>query len=111
MIITSNRIPVNPEHKDAFEERFKNRASQVDGMDGFIAFQLLRPVKEEDPYIVMTFWESQAHFEAWTNSEAFKEGHAKSGTLPEGTFAGHPVLEMYEVIQSTVEMSPTPDNA
>jgi len=104
MIITSNRIPVNPEHADAFEERFKNRASQVDGMDGFIAFQLLRPTKDGDPYIVMTFWESQAHFEAWTNSKEFKEGHAKSGTLPEGTFLGHPKLELHEVIQSTLNI-------
>ena len=102
MIVTSNRIPVNPEHADAFEERFKNRTSQVDGMDGFIAFQLLRPTKEGDPYIVMTFWESQAHFEAWTNSDEFKNGHAKSGTLPQGTFMGHPKLELHEVIQSTI---------
>lgn len=104
MIVTSNRIPVNLEHAEAFENRFSNRASQVDDMDGFIAFQLLRPTKEGDPYIVMTFWESQSHFEAWTNSEEFKQGHAKSGTLPEGTFLGHPVLETHEVIQSTLHI-------
>ncbi len=99
MIVTSNRIPVNPEHAEAFEEAFKNRASQVDNMDGFISFQLLRPTKDGDPYIVMTTWESQAHFEGWTNSEAFKEGHAKSGTLPREAFLGHPVLEIHEIIQ------------
>ena len=105
MIIVNNRIPVNPEHGAAFEERFKDRASAVDGMAGFIAFQLLRPTKEGAPYIVMTFWESYDHYEAWINSEEYKEGHARSGTLPEGTFAGHPVLEIYEVIQSTTEIA------
>ena len=30
MIVTCNRIPVNPAHAAAFEERFANRASQVD---------------------------------------------------------------------------------
>ncbi|PJF41828.1 MAG: antibiotic biosynthesis monooxygenase [Phototrophicales bacterium] len=102
MIVTCNRIPVNPEHAAAFEERFADRASLVDGMDGFIAFQLLRPTKPDDPYIVMTFWESEEHFKAWTESEEFKEGHARSGTLPPQTFRGHPKLEIYEVIQSTL---------
>ena len=104
MIVTCNRIPVNPEHAEAFEERFSTRANMVDGMPGFISFQLLRPQKEGDPYIVMTFWESQEHFKAWTESEAFKEGHARSGTLPPQTFLGHPKLEIFEVIQSTAKI-------
>lgn len=104
MIVTCNRIPVNPEHADAFEARFADRASLVDGMAGFISFQLLRPLAPDQPYVVMTFWESEAHFKAWTESAAFKEGHARSGTLPAQTFMGHPVLERYEVIQSTTQI-------
>ena len=98
MIVTSNRIPVNPEHADAFEESFKKRAGQVDNMDGFISFQLLRPTKDGNPYIVMTTWESQAHFEGWTNSEEFKQGHAKSSSLPKEAFLGRPTIEIHEVI-------------
>lgn len=109
MIITSNRIPVNPEHAAAFEQTFADRASLVDGMPGFIAFQLLRPTAEGDPYIVMTFWESEAHFKAWTESAAFREGHARSGTLPQGTFAGHPKIELHEVIQSTLKVERVTD--
>jgi len=101
MIVTSNRIPVHPDHADAFEESFSKRASLVDGMPGFVSFQLLRPTKEGDPYIVMTVWKSREDFEGWTSSEAFKEGHAKSGTLPREAFLGHPTLEMHEIIQST----------
>lgn len=104
MIVTCNRIPVNPQHAAAFEERFADRASLVDGMPGFISFQLLRPQKEGDPYVVMTFWETEAHFKAWTESPEFKEGHARSGTLPPQTFLGHPKLEVYEVIQSTTKI-------
>lgn len=104
MIVVSNRIPVKPEHGEAFEKTFENRASLVDGMPGFISFQLLRPNKDGDPYIVMTFWESKEHFTAWTTSDEFKEGHAKSGTLPEGTFEGHPKLELHEVVQSTLKI-------
>ena len=107
MIVTCNRIPVNPERAAAFEERFADRASLVDGMPGFISFQLLRPKNEGDPYVVMTFWESDDHFKAWTVSAAFKEGHARSGTLPPQTFAGHPKLEIFEVIQSTTRIEPS----
>ncbi|MFP4322770.1 MAG: antibiotic biosynthesis monooxygenase family protein [Anaerolineales bacterium] len=106
MIVTCNRIPVNPDYAEDFEARFADRASLVDGMPGFIAFQLLRPTKPEDPYIVMTFWESQDHFKAWTQSEAFKEGHARSGRLPKEAFEGHPKIEVHEVIQKTAQIVP-----
>lgn len=99
--IVCNRIPVNPAHAEAFEERFGQRGGLVDGMDGFISFQLWRPQTEEDPYIVVTAWESEGHFRAWTDSDEFKQQHAQSGTLPKETFLGHPVLEQFEVIQST----------
>jgi heme oxygenase (mycobilin-producing) len=104
MIIVSNRIPVNPEHKNAFEETFKNRTGAVDGMPGFIAFNLLRPDSPEDPYVVMTFWESKEAYENWVNSEEFKAGHARSGTLPPETFLGHPKLEVSELIATTAKI-------
>lgn len=100
MISVMNRIPVKPEYAEAFEGRFADRAALVDGMDGFVAFRLLRPTKPEDPYVVMTFWESQAHFEAWTQSEEFKKGHAQSGMLPRDAFLGHPKIEVMEIIQA-----------
>ncbi|MBZ0294481.1 MAG: antibiotic biosynthesis monooxygenase [Anaerolineae bacterium] len=104
MIVVCNRIPVNPKHAAAFEERFADRASLVDGMPGFVSFQLLRPTQEGDPYVVMTFWESEADFKGWTESPSFKEGHSRSGTLPPDAFLGHPTLEIYEVIQSTTRI-------
>jgi heme-degrading monooxygenase HmoA len=105
MFVICNRIPVNPEFKDAFEERFADRAQMVDGMKGFVAFNLLRPTVEGDPYVVMTFWETEEDFHAWTKSEEFKGGHAKSSTLPSEAFLGHPKLERFEVIQTTAKIS------
>lgn len=102
MIIVCNRIPVHPDYAAAFEEAFAKRAGLVDGMDGFISYQLLRPTAEDTPYIVMTHWESREQFVAWTESDAFKQGHAQSGTLPREAFLGHPQLEIHEVIQETI---------
>ncbi|MCB0182185.1 MAG: antibiotic biosynthesis monooxygenase, partial [Anaerolineae bacterium] len=59
----------------------------------------------DDPYIVLTVWQSQADFEAWVNSESFQKGHAKSGTLPQETFRGRSKLESFEIILDT---EPTP---
>jgi heme-degrading monooxygenase HmoA len=104
MIVIANRIPVNPEFNEQFEERFRNRASLVDQMPGFISFQILRPKQEGDPYIVQTMWESEEHFRAWTESEEFKQGHGKSAPSPEGMFAGKSKMEMHEIIQQASEV-------
>ena len=99
MFVTMNRIFVHPEYAEAFEEAFRRRARLVDRMPGFIRNLVLRPENPaESPYIVMTFWESREHFEAWVNSPAFREGHARSGTLPREAFRAPSVLETFEVI-------------
>jgi heme-degrading monooxygenase HmoA len=104
MLVVCNRIPVNPEYREAFEQRFGERGRQVDGMPGFIAFQLLRPQAEGQPYQVVTFWQDEASFKAWTESQAFRQEHGRSGTLPREAFAGPSAVEIFEVIQSTGEI-------
>ncbi|GAB4426674.1 MAG: antibiotic biosynthesis monooxygenase [Chloroflexi bacterium OHK40] len=101
MITTANRIFVNPEYAALFEEHFRNRAGLVDRMPGFVSNQLLRPVNPGDPYIVLTIWESRAHFEAWVHSDAFREGHARSGSLPRATFSAPSKLELHEIVLDT----------
>ncbi|WP_243029367.1 antibiotic biosynthesis monooxygenase family protein [Thermus altitudinis] len=95
MYVTMNRIPVKPEFAHRFEEAFRTRARLVDRMPGFIRNLVLRPQNPEDPYIVMTFWESEAAFRAWTESPEFREGHARSGTLPKEAFRGPNRLESF----------------
>jgi heme-degrading monooxygenase HmoA len=101
MFVVMNRISINPDYADQFEERFRNRAGEVDKMQGFVRNQVLRPDNADDPYIVLTYWESKADFEAWVNSDAFQKGHARSGTLPPEAFRGHAKLESFEVILDT----------
>ncbi|MDR7578292.1 MAG: antibiotic biosynthesis monooxygenase, partial [Armatimonadota bacterium] len=43
-------------------------------------------------------WQTREAFEAWTRSEAFQRGHARSGTLPREAFRGPSKLERYELI-------------
>lgn len=101
MIAVANHFYVNPAYLDTFEERFKNRARLVDKMPGFIVYQLWRPAKAGDPYISLTYWESYEHFKAWTRSEAFREGHAKSDTLPKAAFDRPNKVEIHQVVQDS----------
>ena len=97
MFVTMNRIPVRPEYREAFEEAFRQRARLVDRAPGFLRNLVLRPKHPEDPYIVLTLWESEAAFLAWTESPAFREGHAR-GILPKEAFSGPSRLETYTVV-------------
>lgn len=101
MITVCNRIPVHPDHAQAFEARFRERAGLVDKMPGFVAFRLLRPSKPEHPYVVLTFWESEEDFRAWTGSEQFREQHRAERALSGEAFTGPVQIELHEVVQES----------
>ena len=103
MFVTMNRIFVNPDYAYQFEERFRNRAHEVDKMEGFVRNLVLRPNSKDEPYVVMTFWRSQDDFSKWVNSDAFKKGHAKSGTLPKEAFSTESHLETFDVFLDSEE--------
>jgi heme-degrading monooxygenase HmoA len=97
MIVVTNRVFVKPEFADAFEEAFRNRPHAVDASHGFLKNEVLRPLRPDAPYLVVTYWESQADFEAWVKSDAFKKAHS-GGVLGRDAFAAPSVVEMHEVI-------------
>jgi heme-degrading monooxygenase HmoA len=75
--VAINVLEVPPAMRQTLEQRFAARAGEVDRMDGFEHFELLRPVEGLDRYLVYTRWDSRASFEAWLNSAAFGQGHAQ----------------------------------
>ena len=76
--VVMNVLTVPAEMRDVLEQRFANRAGEVETMDGFEHFELLRPVEGQDNYLVYTRWQSEAHFKAWMESPKFGSGHAQS---------------------------------
>lgn len=110
MITVANRIYVNQEYADRFEQRFRERAGLVDKMPGFISNQVLRPVNEGDPYVVFTIWATRQDFLNWVRSDEFVKGHAQSGTLPKEAFSKSNVLEMHEIVQDSArpDLEPEP---
>lgn len=70
-------------------------------MKGFVRNVVLKPKGPEQPYVVMTFWESEDDFNNWVKSDAFIKGHAKSGTLPKEAFSTESHLETFDVFLDT----------
>ena len=101
MFIAMNRFKIVPGNERAFEEVWTGRDSYLKGVPGFIEFNLLRgPMKDDHVlYSSHTLWRSQADFEAWTRSEAFRLAHSSAGQN-KPLYLGHPEFEGFESIQT-----------
>lgn len=96
MYIVTNRVPVVPEYEQMFEERFRQRAGQVEKQPGFIRMQILKPDSEDTPYVVLTCWKDRDAFNQWVGSEDFHAAHANP--MPKEAFLGQGGMESFEVI-------------
>ena len=99
MFIVANRIPITPEWQGEFENRFRKRAGEIDKQSGFISMQILKPISEDIPYIVLTSWQDENAFNEWIKSEDFKLAH--QNPLPREAFTCKPVMEKHQVVIST----------
>lgn len=99
MYIAMNRFRIAPGFEEAFEEMWRSRESYLDQVPGFKNFHFLCGPKTDECtlYVSHSVWESHAAFEAWTNSDSFKQAHARAKS-PEGMHLGHPNFEGFEVV-------------
>ena len=74
-VVKINAIDVVEGQGEALEARFAARAGMVDQAPGFEEFMLLRPVKGESRYFVITRWASEEAFQAWRDSRGFAKQH------------------------------------
>ncbi|GAA4681462.1 antibiotic biosynthesis monooxygenase family protein [Frondihabitans cladoniiphilus] len=74
-VVKINAIHVPAGAGSELEKRFAARKHSVDGSKGFEGFQLLRPVKGDDRYFVVTTWDSEESFQDWAENGA-KAAHA-----------------------------------
>lgn len=99
MYIAMNRFQIAPGREEVFEQLWRKRDSQLDTVPGLLEFHLLKGPTDEKCalYASHTVWDSHEHFEAWTQSEAFRAAHSQA-RAPEGTYLSHPQFEGFEVI-------------
>ena len=99
MYLAMNRFQIAHGFEEGFEKIWRERDSHLDQVPGFKTFSLLKGPKTDDYvlYASHTVWESEAHFKAWTESDAFRKAHAQA-SAPKGTYLGHPQLETFEAV-------------
>ncbi|MBK7046852.1 MAG: antibiotic biosynthesis monooxygenase [bacterium] len=98
MFIAMNRFRIAPGFEDSFVQMWRERDSRLQDVPGFRQFNLLRGESRPEATIFISHstWESRQAFLDWTESDAFKQAHAKA-RAPEGTYLGPPQFEGYEV--------------
>jgi len=78
MVIVTNVSRIRKGCGEMLIERF-NKVGKVESMKGFLGLEVLltEHTKDYDEVSVVTRWESKEDFQAWTQSEAFREAHAE----------------------------------
>jgi len=95
MFVAMNNFKVVPGQEGQFEKIWKERESHLGGVAGFVQFALLRGGEGE--FISHSTWESREAFTAWTQSDAFVQGHRQGGSLM-GVLEGAPHVKMYDAV-------------
>ncbi|MEV8509406.1 antibiotic biosynthesis monooxygenase [Actinoplanes sp. NPDC051475] len=94
-VVKINAIDVPEGAGPELEQRFAARQGAVENAEGFLGFELLRPVKGETRYFVYTRWESEEAFQAWSSGMG-RAAHAGERARP--VASGADLLE-FEVVQ------------
>ncbi len=91
-VVRINVLEVPEGRGEVLEQRFAARAGEVETVDGFESFELLRPTDGTDRYLVVTRWRDEDAFQAWLSSNAFQRGHAQQAAAQsqDGPAAGAP---------------------
>ena len=97
--VVANRVFVKPEFCHEFEQRFRNRAGQINLQAGFVLMEVLKPQSDDTPYVVLTHWESEQAFQTWVGSDDFKIAH--QSPMPKEAFLEGGGLEQHQVIISS----------
>lgn len=84
MMMVSNTIHIKKGFADKVIEGFK-QPKGIQNFAGFIRMEVLKTegIEEHDEIKVCTFWENREAFEAWTNSNSFKQAHERRQKQPE----------------------------
>jgi heme-degrading monooxygenase HmoA len=96
MFVVVNRIPVDAERAEVFEQHFSaNMEGTLGDVAGLARAALLRPNRDGDPYLATMEFETEDDFAAWRTSDAFRAAHGGRGGDPD---APAPAVESYTVV-------------
>lgn len=99
MYIAMNRFKIVLGKEKQFEDIWLNRDSHLEGVPGFIDFNLIKGSSNDDftLYASHSRWDSEHDFINWTKSESFRLAHKNTGQNKD-IYIGHPDFEGFQVI-------------
>ncbi|MFN8368228.1 MAG: antibiotic biosynthesis monooxygenase [Candidatus Kapaibacterium sp.] len=78
MFVAINYITCKEHYRERFEYLFSTRAKAIDTVPGFQSMNVLKPQKDGEDYLVVSYWENEDAFKNWTRSAEFLEGHKRA---------------------------------
>ena len=77
MFVAINYISCTVNYRVRFETLFATREGAIDKMAGFRNMRVLRPKDRSQSCLIVSEWDCEESFKAWTKSEAFIKGHRR----------------------------------
>jgi heme-degrading monooxygenase HmoA len=95
--LSRSEITVPREEAAALERAFHERARLVDAHAGFLGLELLKDVRENGRYVLLTRWRSRADFTAYMKSGDHGRAHGRhhDGLTTKSDSGG---LEQFQVV-------------
>lgn len=95
--VARSEITVPVAEGPALEQAFRDRARLVDDHPGFVGLQLLRDIRGNGRYVLLTRWHSRAAFKAYMKSGDHARAHGRQHEGL-GPLAGAGPLEQFDVV-------------
>ena len=75
------QMTFEPENIPSFERIFRESSDQIRAFPGCLKLDLLQDLSNPAVFITCSIWESEAHLEAYRNSEFFRQVWGKTRQL------------------------------
>src|SRR3954471_1740013 len=77
MYVSLSRLRVEPDRAPELVAAFQARARLVDGFDGFVDLQVWQSDRDPGELVMVSRWESRAHFTAYMRSREHRVSHER----------------------------------
>src|SRR5919205_1809691 len=75
MYVSVSRLRVQEDRVDELVAAFRDRAGLVDGFEGFVDLQVWQSDRDPGELVMVSRWDTRAHFTAYMRSRAHKISH------------------------------------
>ncbi len=65
MFVALSRFVVRNGMEDEVHRAFEERPHLVDGVDGFVRLDVLRPIEHPEEFWLLTFWQDEPSYRTW----------------------------------------------